>query len=147
MAGSRFGGRGPGLAGGRQAGAGIPVVFLVVQRWSPVTFPRMGRRPWREASALSAGVLAGVFLFLLAIPASLIGWEKNLGYIGTWHSGVVANQRVGQTANFNIRSSRNQSLANGVYLAMKFRSAGSRPRGAWLGSRVLTGWCTQPCES
>jgi hypothetical protein len=34
-----------------------------------------------------------------------------------WHKGIVSNQRVGQTANFNFRSSRNQSFANAVYLA------------------------------
>jgi hypothetical protein len=68
---------------------------------------------------LTAGVLTGVFLFLLAIPASLIGWHKNIHYLTVWHDRIVANERVGPNANFNIHSFRNQSLANAVYLWTK----------------------------
>jgi hypothetical protein len=61
-------------------------------------------------------VISGVVLFLLVIPASLVGWQKNLGYLQTWRARVVTNDRVGPNANFNIHSFRNQSLANAVYL-------------------------------
>jgi len=97
----------------------LPVAFLVFQQWSAVAFSPGARRPWARATSLTAGVLTGAFLFLLAIPASVIGWQENLGYLRLWHTRIVANDRVGRSANFNIRSERNQSLANAVYLLMK----------------------------
>ena len=54
----------------------LPVVCLVIQQWSAVTFANRAARPWRAASSLTAGVVTGVFLFLLAIPASLLGWQN-----------------------------------------------------------------------
>jgi Glycosyltransferase family 87 len=94
----------------------LPVLFLVFQRWSAVVLARRGGRPGRSASTLTAGVLAGASLFLLAIPASLVGWSKNLDYLHVWYNRVVVNERVGPNANFNIHSYRNQSLANAYYL-------------------------------
>ena len=106
----------------------LPVVCLLLQQWSAVAFREKGRRPWRRASAISAGVLAGAFLFLLAIPASMLGWQKNLGYLSTWQTGIVSNQRLDQSKNFNIRSARNQSLANAVYLSINTTSRAGGPR-------------------
>jgi hypothetical protein len=114
----------------------LPVVSLVLQRWWVAVFARDGGRPGRQASAMTAGVLVGAFLFLLAIPASLIGWNKNLHYLRVWYDRVVANDRVGPNANFNIHSTRNQSLANAYYLWSKATGrrppngprAGARPR-------------------
>src|SRR5262249_9486345 len=60
-----------------------------------------------------------VLLFLLVIPASLVGWQKNLDYLRIWQARIVTNDRVGPNANFNIHSFRNQSLANSVYLWRK----------------------------
>jgi hypothetical protein len=97
----------------------LPVAFLLFQRWSGVAFAAGGRRPWRGATALTAGILTGAFIFLLAIPASLIGWKANLTYLRVWHARVVANDRIGPSANFNIHSERNQSLTNAVYLLTK----------------------------
>ena len=59
----------------------LPVVFLLFQQWTAVAFSPGGRRPWARATTLTAGVLTGAFLFLLAIPASLIGWQENLAYL------------------------------------------------------------------
>jgi hypothetical protein len=106
----------------------LPVVCLLLQQWSAVAFREKRRRPWRQASALSAGVLAGAFLFLLAVPASMLGWQKNLGYLSTWQTGIVSNQRLDQSKNFNIRSARNQSLANAVYLSINATSRAGVPR-------------------
>src|SRR5205814_4878959 len=97
----------------------LPVAFLLFLQWSAVAFPQGERGPWGRATTVTAGVLTGAFLFLLAIPASLIGWQKNLGYLHVWHTRVVSNERVGPNANFNIHSFRNQSLANAVYLWSK----------------------------
>jgi Glycosyltransferase family 87 len=94
----------------------LPVVFLLFQRWSAVSKPGTRQRSWSQAGTLTVGVLAGVFLFLVAIPASMIGWRANLNYLHQWGARVVTNERVGQDSNFNIHSYRNQSLANAVYL-------------------------------
>jgi hypothetical protein len=97
----------------------LPVMFLVFLHWSTVALPRGGNRPLGQATALTAGVCAGVLLFLLVIPASLVGWQKNLGYLRIWQERIVTNDRVSHNANFNIHSFRNQSLANAVYLWRK----------------------------
>jgi hypothetical protein len=94
----------------------LPVAFLVFQQWSAVAKPQSGPRPWARATTLTAGVLTGVLLFLLVVPASLIGWRANLAHLDNWRTRVVANERVGPRSNFNIHSFRNQSLANAVYL-------------------------------
>jgi hypothetical protein len=106
----------------------LPVVFLVFQQWSRVVFGRSAPRPWGQAVTLTVGVSTGVFLFLLAIPASVIGWHENLGYLRLWQSRVVSNDRVGGTANFNIHSDRNQSLANAAYMLAKSSSPKLPPR-------------------
>jgi hypothetical protein len=97
----------------------LPVAFLLFQRLSAVAKPRSGQRPWAQATALTAGLSAGFLLFVLAIPASLVGWRANLDYLYHWHARIVANERVGADQNFNIHSYRNQSLANAVYLLDK----------------------------
>ena len=97
----------------------LPVMFLVFLHWATVAWPRGGNRPLGQATALTAGVFAGVLLFVLVIPASLVGWQKNLDYLHIWQERIVTNDRVGHNANFNIHSFRNQSLANAVYLWRK----------------------------
>jgi hypothetical protein len=94
----------------------LPVFLLVIQRWSAAISARLAGRPVRQASTLTAGIVAGAVLFLLAIPASLVGWNKNLHYLNVWYNRVVVNERVAPNANFNIHSFRNQSLANAWYL-------------------------------
>jgi hypothetical protein len=94
----------------------LPVAFLLFQRWSAVAWPHTRPRPWARATAPTAGVLAGVLLFLLVVPAMLLGWRVNLDHMDRWYARVVANERVGHASNFNIHSHRNQSLANALYL-------------------------------
>src|SRR5262249_22815483 len=56
----------------------LPIVVLVLQEWSAVAFPAGARRPWSRALSLTSGLLLGAFVFLLAFPAMLIGWQRNL---------------------------------------------------------------------
>ncbi len=95
----------------------LPVVFLLFQQWLTVIFPERGRRSWGRAICSTGGVSAGGVLFLLLIPGSILGWQKNLHYLDVWQKQVVNNERIGPQANFNIHSYRNQSLANAAYLA------------------------------
>ena len=94
----------------------LPVVFLLLQQWLAVVFPDQRRRPWVRAIASTVGVSSGALLFLFAVPASIIGWEKNIHYLDVWQKQIVNNDRVGPQRNFNIHSYRNQSLANGAFL-------------------------------
>jgi hypothetical protein len=105
----------------------LPVLFLVFLRWLAVAKPHSRPRPWAQAATLTAGTLTGAMLFLLLIPASVIGWRANLEYLNRWHGRVVTNERVGANANFNIHSYRNQSLANAVYLLQKTSREGFWP--------------------
>jgi hypothetical protein len=97
----------------------LPVAFLLLNRWLAVAKPDAHKRPWAQAAGLTSGVLTGVLLYSLAIPASLIGWHSNLDHLSRWREQVVMNERVGPNANFNIHSFRNQSLANAIYLCHK----------------------------
>jgi hypothetical protein len=97
----------------------LPVVFLLFQQWAAVVVPGTRVRPWGRAIGSTAGVSAGAVLFLLLIPASIIGWQKNIQSLDVWQKQVVMNERVGPTASFNVHSYRNQSMANAVYLWSK----------------------------
>jgi hypothetical protein len=112
----------------------LPVAFLLFHRWTAVLRPRSGRREWSRAAMPTAGVFVGVVLFLLVIPAAIIGWRANLAYLREWRARIVTNQRVGPNANFNIHSFRNQSLANAIYLwdkeVPRLLGRESRPEGA-----------------
>lgn len=65
----------------------------------------------------TAGCLAGAALFFLIIPASLVGWDRNLHYLAVWHEKVATKVNDVRTDDFaeNVDSPRNQSLANAVY--------------------------------
>jgi hypothetical protein len=94
----------------------LPVAFLTYQAWAGVA----RRRGWRpaawKASVFTGGVVLGAVLYLIAVPAVVIGWQRNLDYLDRWQRRIVTNERVGPNANFNIHSYRNQSLTNAVYL-------------------------------
>jgi Glycosyltransferase family 87 len=103
----------------------LPVAFFTYQAWAGALSLSRWRSSTRKASALTAGVVTGGILYLIAAPAAVIGWQENLNYLDQWHQRIVANDRVGPNANFNIHSYRNQSLTNAVYLWD--RSFGSEP--------------------
>ena len=70
---------------------------------------------WRRFLLPSAGVLLGLLLFLLVVPAALVGWGDNLRHLESFTTRVATNEDLGPDENFNRRSLRNQSLANGLY--------------------------------
>lgn len=71
----------------------------------------------RRAIWSTAGCAAGAVLFFLLIPAGLVGWDKNLHYLATWHEKVATKVTDVRTDDFaeKVDSPRNQSLANAVY--------------------------------
>ncbi|MDX1965018.1 MAG: glycosyltransferase family 87 protein [Pirellulales bacterium] len=89
--------------------------------WSP-TPPRTNREnhgQQNQTIQLSGGILCvsgilGLAVWFLLVPGLILGQEKNLGLLQTWYTRVVSNQDVGTDNDFNARSLRNQSFANGL---------------------------------
>lgn len=85
----------------------LPVAVLLFQQFCGGA--------WRKFLLCAAGGLLGVFLFLLAAPAAVVGWDANLRHLDTFYREVATNPDLGPDENFNKRSLRNQSFANGLY--------------------------------
>lgn len=69
------------------------------------------------AAALSCAVCLGLALFLGALPAGFIGWQKNAEHLTTWWTLVGAKSNDNGYDQFagDSHSVRNQSLANAAY--------------------------------
>lgn len=91
----------------------LPVCIVLV-RLLPDAL-RHGRLLRQRFAPVLAGVTAGLLLFFLLVPAVAIGWTENLRHLRTWYERVASNQQVGPDQQFNVHSTRNQSLANAVY--------------------------------
>ena len=104
----------------------LPVCILLVRLLSDAA---QGRQwAWHRFTRASAGVMAGLLLFFLLVPAAVIGWTDNLTHLETWYRTVASNKQVGPDQDFNVTSYRNQSLANAVLLL-----------GQWLDYRMDEG--------
>ncbi len=104
----------------------LPVAFLLLlQLIATLRKPRPARRPAAEKTACAfAGVAAGIVLFVLLVPAALVGWQNNVGHLQTW-SGIVltkANDVGKDRFSGNAHSGRNQSLNNATYRLGNFAS-------------------------
>lgn len=92
----------------------LPVSILLIrlladafrQGWPPLL--------WRF-TRLSTGIMTGLLLFFLLIPAMAIGWTDNLRHLESWYLRVASNEQLGPDQQFNAHSVRNQGLANAVY--------------------------------
>ena len=93
----------------------LPVCFLIGQSWSLALLPGRDRSDLRRASALSGGVAVGVALFLLVIPAAVVGWNANLAHLATWSRKVATNIDPGQESKFHTDSATNQSFASAAH--------------------------------
>ena len=100
--------------------AGVLSLALLARAWrkhhsyADALAEGLSRGPMHRAAATIAGGLVGLFLFALIVPGSLVGHAANIGHLRTWGTRVVANEEVGLDNDFNVRSKRNQSLANSV---------------------------------
>ena len=93
----------------------LPVCFLIGQSWSLALLPGRCRVDLRRASALSGGVVVGLVLFVLVIPAAAVGWSANLGHLATWSRKVATNADPGQESKFHADSATNQSFAGAAH--------------------------------
>jgi len=112
----------------------LPVGVLLLERWAQGLGPKGGRSTLRQAASLSLGVACGGFLFVFAIPAAFIGWEKNVHHLQTWAHKVATNPDAGQEGKFHIDSISNQSFSNGAHLLA------ARVRGPAVNQRAGTHW-------
>jgi hypothetical protein len=76
---------------------------------------RPGR--FRLPAAAMAGTAAGMVLWLLLVPAALVGWRANLAHLDTWWRTIALNAESVSTTDFagDSTSVRNQSFTNAAH--------------------------------
>jgi len=94
----------------------LPVGFLVWQHWLLALGRERSRHDFVRASILSLSIMAGVFLFLLALPGAVLGWNANLRHLQTWSRKVVTCEDPGSSYKAFLDSTNNQSFGNAVHL-------------------------------
>ena len=94
----------------------LPVSILLLQLF--IAAVRTERSPIARRRFLHcvSGFTVGMIFFLLLVPTMLIGWDDNSRHLRAWYTGVVVNERLGETHNFEFHGSHNQNLNNAVYL-------------------------------
>lgn len=95
----------------------LPVCFVVFQ--AGVAWLRKGTRAEAAPGFLGAasGTVAGLLLWFLIVPSTLVGWDANLKHLGTWYQ-KVGDQSVAFDKGDNLDNPftvRNQSFSNAVY--------------------------------
>jgi hypothetical protein len=124
------------ILGGRSyrawLGGGIVLSMPIVMKIIPIVpvgffffaqFISFYRHQWSKRFLVSLGGMAvGLLLFVLLIPAALIGWNDNLRHLNTWADFMLYKADDGGTdpRSGNSHSLRNQSLQNAVYRAGNF---------------------------
>jgi hypothetical protein len=100
--------------------AGVLALALLIRAWrnhhgyAVALAEALSRGPMHRAVATIAGGCVGLLLFVLIIPGCIVGHAANIAHLRTWGTRVVTNDEVGIDNDFNMRSKRNQSLANAV---------------------------------
>jgi hypothetical protein len=100
--------------------AGFLALLLLTMAWrrprgyADALVEGLSRGRLHRAAATCAGGLAGLVLFVFAVPGGIVGHAANVAHLQTWVSRVVTNEEVGVDNDFNVRSKRNQSLGNAV---------------------------------
>ncbi|HBH54279.1 MAG TPA: hypothetical protein DDY91_20535 [Planctomycetaceae bacterium] len=66
---------------------------------------------------VTGGLILGVLLHFFLIPASLVGWNRNLEFLDTFHNNVSSKVNDVRSDDFggHVASKRNQSLSNAAY--------------------------------
>ena len=94
----------------------VPACVVVGQQLLAAWFAH-SRGAWGQAGAGAFGLAAGMALWLLLVPATLVGWQSNLDHLETWWSTVALRAESISEDDFagNSTTFRNQSLSNAVY--------------------------------
>jgi hypothetical protein len=95
----------------------LPVAFALAQQAVAAW-----HSPWRRVKlahfgASISGAICGLALYLLFLPAALIGWRTNLHHLDTWWSTVAMHEENALVERFaeDNTTDRNQSLTNAVH--------------------------------
>jgi hypothetical protein len=109
----------------------LPVAVLVLQRWAAALAPARSPRSLGPAAAVTLGLVLGVSLFALAIPAACLGWSQNLHHLRTWSRIVATGPDMGREASVEVDDDSNQSFSNAAHLlvarARGWATAGAQP--------------------
>ncbi len=90
----------------------LPVAVLFWQRGGrALVFPKERT----GVASLGLGLAFGGFVFLLAIPMAVLGWDANIRHLDTWVRKVVTNRDPAQESGFHLDSSSNQSFNNAAH--------------------------------
>jgi len=93
----------------------LPVGFLLFQQFIAAVSANRRRPTVERAAASWLGTTLGMVLCVLVIPASLVGWQANLGHLHTWWERVAMKiDQPGDAFAGDAYSFRNQSLSNAV---------------------------------
>jgi hypothetical protein len=91
----------------------VPVGFLVFERLVAGWPGRRGHEPLAKSAAFAGGVVGGLMLLLLIVPAGAVGWNANVAHLTTWWNTVAVHLDDTSTDFAGDSSSpRNQSLTN-----------------------------------
>ncbi|MGD9720264.1 MAG: glycosyltransferase family 87 protein [Pirellulales bacterium] len=94
----------------------VPVGMLVAASLIAAWRSAERRAAFGRANALAGGVLCGLVLWLVLLPAAFVGWSTNLNHLSTWWHSVAINVEHSSSDEFagDSASPRNQSLSNAV---------------------------------
>ena len=94
----------------------LPVAFVLFVLACRLLFARSTVGDRHRAKCTFGGVAAGGMLFVLLVPAMLVGWQANLGYLDRFYHDKLtkANDHFESDKTGNTRSYRNQSFSNAV---------------------------------
>jgi hypothetical protein len=120
----------------------LPVAFVLVQQTAAAWFSSDPKSKWIRPGFSLAGAAFGLAVFLLFVPAALIGWQANLQHLGTWWN-TVARQEEGalkQDYAGDNSTERNQSLTNAVHRFGNWAAGDPQPiSGTWPPVTPATG--------
>ncbi len=68
----------------------------------------------------AAGVACGALVWLMLLPAAVVGWRANVEHLQTWSQTVLLSGRDDPDPHSNPHGARNQSLANALYRCGNF---------------------------
>lgn len=102
----------------------LPAAVLLWQSLARASRPDSGPGDRLRAAALAGGLVVGGGLFLVLIPAGVLGWRANVRHLETWARRVAMNADPGQTSRFDVESPTNQSFTRaGFALAARLQPA------------------------
>jgi hypothetical protein len=117
----------------------LPVAFALGQQALAAWFSTGRISRFVRPGAGVAGVALGLALFLLIVPASVIGWQANLRHLGTWWNTVARLEESALREDYagDNTTERNQSLTNAVHRFGNWAAGEPQPlSGTWTAPTI-----------